>query len=581
MDRRRAVLALLVAVAAGLGSLALTLTSSHAEPRGPVQSGGPVMGLVIGWSFAGAGVVASVLRPSNRFGLLLYATGLAWFLSALMAAERPTLFTLGLLTAPWWLGVFVHALLAFPGGRLEGRWRRLLVAVLYVDVTVVQVLRLLFTRSGDLPGCGDCPDNVLLLSDQPDVAATILVVQQAVIGSLVIGGTLVLLTRQWLDASVPQRRVLSPVLLTGAMCLVVQAVALAAEPFSVRQSVDWLGALAFAAVPVAFLLGLLRQRLDRSAVGQLVVDLGASRDGFGLDDLLRKALRDPSLQVAFWRGETGEFVDAAGRPVALPVPDGQQAVTLVERDGRRIAALVHDESLADDPALVSGAVAAAGLALENERLHAAVRAQLEDLRASRRRLVEAGDRERRRLERNLHDGAQQRLLAVSMLLSQLERAPGGDATTRELAAQAQAELGRSLSELRDLAVGLHPAALTDYGLAVALHGLAARAPVRVELVVEMPRRPPLQVEVAAYYVISEALANVVKHAAATRASVRVCDDGSILQVDVVDDGVGGVHAQGGSGLQGLRDRLAALDGRLVVTSPPGKGTTVRAMIPCA
>jgi signal transduction histidine kinase len=582
MDRRVGVPALLVAVVAGLGSVALTQTGASAEPRGLVPSDAPVMGLLIGWSFTGAGVVASVLRPQNRFGVLLYGTGLAWFLSALMATDSALWFTVGLLTAPWWLGLFLHALLAFPNGRLDGRWDHWLVGLLYVDVTVVQALRLLFTVSSELPGCVDCPANLILVSDRPGVASAILLVQQAVIGSLVIGGTLVALAGRWRGATAPERRMLAPVLVTGAVCLVVQAAAVAAEPASVRQSIGWVGAAAFAAVPVAFLLGLLRQRLDRSAVGQLVVDLGGMGEGAQLDGLLRRTLRDPSLQVAYWRDETGEYVDATGLPFSLPAQGSGRSVTVVERAGRRIAALVHDASLADDPALVSGAVAAAGLALENERLHAEVRAQLEELRASRRRLVEAGDRERRRLERNLHDGAQQRLLAVSMLLGQLERSPGPDATVQGLAAEARAELGRSLSELRELARGLHPAVLTDHGLAVAVEGMAARAPIPVELVVDLSRRLPPQVEVAAYFVISEAIANAVKHAAATGVTVRVRDggSGSILHVEVVDDGVGGADARGGSGLEGLGDRIAALGGRLDVTSPLGEGTTVTAVIPC-
>jgi signal transduction histidine kinase len=271
----------------------------------------------------------------------------------------------------------------------------------------------------------------------------------------------------------------------------------------------------------------------------------------------------------------------------LPPPDEHRAVTVVERQGRRIAALVHDESVTEDPALVSAAVAAAGLALDNERLHAEVRAQLDELRASRRRLVETGDRERRRLERNLHDGAQQRLLAVSMLLGELERSLHANPGTRAMAEDAKAEIGRSLAELREIAAGLHPAVLTDHGLGVALQGVAARAPVPVELDVRLPHRPPPQVEVAAYYLVSEALANTAKHAAATRVAVRVCSppgqvDGS-LQVEVVDDGVGGVdpgHVTGGSGLEGLRDRLAALGGDLEILSPLGEGTTVRAVIPC-
>ena len=594
VDRRAGILALLVAIAAGLASFTLAGLGDVA-PGGLLHSDEPGLALLIGWSFAGAGVVASVLRPENRFGTLLYATGLTWFTSTLMTADSAAVFTLGLLTAPWWLGVFFHALHAFPSGRLEAPWSRALVGLLYVDVTVMQAVRLLFTASTDLPGCGACPANLLLVSDRPGAAALLLVVQQAAVGSLVIGGTLLLLTRRWLRATAPQRRALAPVLVTGAVCLVVQGVGLAATPASVRQSEGWVGAVTFTAVPVAFLLGLLRQRLDRSAVGRLVVDLGAAREGDRLDALLRRTLRDPSLQVAYWRDDTAQYVDPAGRPFPLPEPEQHRAVTVVERQGRRIAALVHDESVTEDPALVSAAVAAAGLALDNERLHAEVRAQLEDLRASRRRLVEAGDRERRRLERNLHDGAQQRLLAVTMLLGQLERGPAADPRTRALAEEAKAELARSLAELRELARGLHPAVLTDHGLAVALQGVAARAPIPVELDVDLPRRPPQQVEVAAYFVVGEALANAVKHAAAGRITVRVREHrdgpaaagaartGDSVWIEVVDDGVGGVDgigSSGGSGLEGLRDRVAALEGRLEVVSPLGEGTTVRAVLPC-
>jgi signal transduction histidine kinase len=587
MDRRLGLLALTVAVAAGLGALALSSTGSP-TPRGLMLADAPALALLIGWSFAGAGVVASVLRPHNRFGLLLYGTGLMWFTSALMASDSPLVFSLGLLTAPWWLGTFFHALHIFPGGRLDGTWPRRLVVLLYVDVTLVQALRLLFTSSADLPGCADCPRNVLLVSDQPHVADAILVVQQAGVGSLVIGGTLLVLARRWRAATAPQRRVLAPVLATGAVCLAVQAVSLAAQPASVRQSVGWVGALTFAAVPVSFLLGLLRQRLDRAAVGQLVVDLGEGREGDPLDALLRTALKDPSLQVAYWRPETQEYLDGDGRPFPMPARDEARAVTRVEREGRRIAALVHDPSLAEDATLISGAVAAAGLALENERLHAEVRAQLQELQASRLRLVEAGDRERRRFERDLHDGAQQRILAVLLLLNQLVRRADTDPTARELAAKAKAELGRSLAELRELAAGLHPAVLTDHGLAVALEGVAARTPIPLELDVDLPRRVPPRVEVAAYYVICEALANAVKHAAASGVTVHVCErwdgDDSTMEVHVVDDGVGGLDAgpcaSSGSGLQGLRDRVAALGGTLEVISPAGEGTRVRAVIPC-
>jgi signal transduction histidine kinase len=581
VDRRLGAVALLVALAAGVGALALTLTSPHEELRAVGYPDSPIMGPLIGWSFAGAGLVAWYVRPENRFGLLLYATGLAWFLSALITSGSPVLFTVGELVAPWWLALFLHALLAFPSGRLEGRGRRFLVGLFYVSVTAIQAVWVLFSRSENATGCQGCPRNLLLVADRPDVAGAVLLLEQPVLGSVAVGGTLVLLVRQWWVATPPQRRVMGPVLVTGAACLFVLAVTLAAEPFSysVGQAVGWLGAFAFTAVPLAFLAGLLRQRLDRSAVGQLVAELGALQGSGNLDELLRKALRDPSLQVAYWRDETDQYVDASGRPVTLPSAESDRTVTVVERDGRRIAALMHDVSVAEDSALVSGVVAAAGLALQNERLSAEVRARLEELRASRRRLVEAGDRERRRLERNLHDGAQQRLLAVSLLLTRLERS-AADAEIHDIATRARLELSRSLSELRDLAQGLHPVMLNDHGLAVALEDVLSRVPIPVDLSVDLVQRPSMQVEVAAYYVICEALANVVKHAHAHRARVCVRDQGSSLRIEVVDDGIGGAASSAGSGLQGLTDRLGALDGRLVVVSPAGAGTTVHAVIPC-
>ena len=271
----------------------------------------------------------------------------------------------------------------------------------------------------------------------------------------------------------------------------------------------------------------------------------------------------------------------SGKRIDLPVANSLVGVTLVEREGQRVAALVHDASLADDPALVTGVGAAAGLALENERLHLEVREQLEELRASRLRLVEAGDLERRRLERNLHDGAQQRLLALSLLLGEAERAADGRPQVQAKLKSAQAELARSLVELRDLALGIHPAVLADHGLAVTLEGVAARAPFPVALTVDLPRRPPFAVEVAVYYLICEALSNTAKHARASSARVDVKDTDDSVYVHVSDDGIGGANSSRGSGLHGLSDRVATLGGQLTVTSAAGSGTTVRAVIPCA
>jgi signal transduction histidine kinase len=251
-------------------------------------------------------------------------------------------------------------------------------------------------------------------------------------------------------------------------------------------------------------------------------------------------------------------------------------MTLIGPEQEPLAALVHDERLVAQRPLIEAAGAAARLALENARLQAQLRAQLGELRASRTRLVDAADAERRRLERDLHDGAQQRLLALGLAL-QLLRDHGGDP---QLLEQAEAELQLALRELRDLARGIHPAILSEQGLAAAVRSLADRSSLPVTAKVADDRYP-LAVETAAYFVISEALANVAKHADAHAATVSVARMNGHLLVEVSDDGRGGAAAEAGGGLQGLADRVGALDGRLTIESADAGGTTIRADIPCA
>jgi signal transduction histidine kinase len=229
---------------------------------------------------------------------------------------------------------------------------------------------------------------------------------------------------------------------------------------------------------------------------------------------------------------------------------------------------------------VGAVCAAAGIALENERLQADLRARLAELRGSRARIVQAGDAERRRLERNLHDGAQQRLVSLSLELQLLASRLEHDSEAAQLLAAAREGLAASLIELRELAQGIHPAVLSDHGLAVALEAVAARAPLRVQLTVDVDGRLPEPVEVAAYYLVSEGLTNVAKYAHASAAAVHVERDNGRLVVEVTDDGVGGAHPDQGSGLRGLADRVEALNGRVRIWSPPSAGTRVRAEIPC-
>jgi signal transduction histidine kinase len=338
--------------------------------------------------------------------------------------------------------------------------------------------------------------------------------------------------------------------------------------------------LALAFVPLGFLVGLVRSRLAHAAVGELVIELGHTMAPGQLRGALARALGDPSLELAYRLPDSDTYVDIDGRRFELPADGAAQAVTYVEREGRRIAAVVHDASLADNASLVEAACAAAGLALDNERLQADLRARLDDLQSSRARIVAAGDTERRRLERNLHDGAQQRLLSVSFALGLAEsRLPTDPEGARAIVVTARDELGQALEELRELARGIHPAVLTSRGLGVALKALAMAAPLPVDIAVP-PGRLPEPVEAAAYYLVAEAVANATKYAHARGVKVAMSRRDGHVAVIVIDDGVGGADPSAGSGLRGLADRVEALDGRFSVTSPPGGGTTIQASIPC-
>jgi signal transduction histidine kinase len=257
-------------------------------------------------------------------------------------------------------------------------------------------------------------------------------------------------------------------------------------------------------------------------------------------------------------------------------------VTRLDHDDEPLAALIHDPTLRYEPELIDAAAAAARLALENARLQAELQAQLAKVKESRARIVAAGDEQRRRIERDLHDGAQQRLVALALELKSAERRldRGADPDVERLLASAAEEVQVAVEELRQLAGGIHPGILTQGGLAVALAALANKAPVPVTVDVELERLQP-ELEATAYFVASEALTNVAKHAHASSASIRACVENGTLVIEVADNGVGGAAANGGTGLRGLGDRVEAQGGRLRIESPRGHGTRVVGEIPCA
>jgi signal transduction histidine kinase len=316
-------------------------------------------------------------------------------------------------------------------------------------------------------------------------------------------------------------------------------------------------------------------------VGRLAVDLGSRPPPAGFRDALARTLHDPTLQVLFRLPDGGSFVDEQGNLTALPGPESDRVATLLERDGEPIAALVHERALLDDPELIETAAATAQLAIENERLRAEIRAQLQEVVASRARIVTATDTERRRLERDLHDGAQQRLvaLALSLRMARSRLGENADPEAANALRDAADELGLALAELREFARGIHPAILTEAGLADALESLAQRSPVPASVEITLHTRPPPSVEAAVYFVVSEALANAAKHAGASSVCVTVTEHDGRVVAQVIDDGAGGADERRGTGLMGLSDRIAAVGGTLDVRSPVGAGTRLVAVVP--
>jgi signal transduction histidine kinase len=390
------------------------------------------------------------------------------------------------------------------------------------------------------------------------------------------------LAQRWRLASRPLRRALFPILISGGV-----ATALVAAMW-LASSLPYTGApiklqsaerLAFGVVPIAYLVGLFRARIGRVGVSDLIVELSRGLEPGRLREAIARSLRDPSLELGYWIREPDEYVNVNGSPVSV-VPTAGRAVTILERHGRKVAALVHDPALSEDPALLDAVSSAAGLALENERLLVELRAQLDEVKDSRARIVEAGVTERRRLERNLHDGAQQRLVTLALHLRVAQETLHEDPPAAGvLLAGVGDELKRALEELRELARGLHPAVLTDRGLAPALQSLANRSPFPVELTGVPALRLPEAVEAAIYYVVAESLTNAAKHAGASEGFVELSTTPQTVTVEICDNGSGGASVTGGTGLRGLVDRIEALGGELWVQSSPHGGTVIRAELP--
>ena len=557
---------------------AVVLTSDHTDLRGAVT----VLGLTVGWGFIGTGLFAWSRRPDNSLGSLMTLTGFAFLVAGLSSSNIPAVFTVGAFLSSVYIVTTMHTLLAAPHGTLSPGDRRIVIAAYLLVTLGVLPLYLFFDPSSE---CANCPENVFLIDHSQsvvDIASLVI----NLTGVVIIGLVLRSLVRRWRGGTRAERRLYTPMYAAGValmIALIGNLMLQSANSDSNAADIAFVISLVpFALVPYLFLGSLVRARLlEGGAVTRLMTRLSETPRAGGLRDALAEALEDPSLELVYWLPEGERYVDFRGRPYELPEDDPSRAVHAITRDGQCVAAIIYDSSLREAETHVQAIGAAASIALQNEGLEAELRAKVDELRKSRERMLRIGLEERRRLERDLHDGAQQRLVSMALNI-RLARAKLNEdpLAADQLLESAGDELDSALAELRELARGIHPAVLSDRGLATALETLASRAPVPVELSELPDERLPEAIELAAYFVVAEGLTNVAKYAQATHATVGVARENGRLVVEVADDGIGGVDPDDGTGLRGLADRIAVLEGRLEIESERGRGTTIRALIPC-
>jgi signal transduction histidine kinase len=525
------------------------------------------------------GLIAWQRHPAERIGLLFTIVGYAWFLPALTRLHDPLPFTVGWLTGSLYQASLAHLALAWPYGRLRSRFDRAVVAANYAWNIGNNIVQMLFWNPRT-DGCGPaCPANLLLVHGSARLYSTAGTVA-SVVGVGLTAVIIALIAWHWWSARGYARRAMTSLVWVavpiGAYVTIVEIPSNLGLSTLITQGI---GPLILIAAPAAYAIGIVRAHSARRAVGAALVSLEPGPPPGRLRDALAAALGDPALQLAFRVPGQNHYLDTyeqAVDPARLPV--GRMLTAL---DPAGDAVLIHHEELRHEPDLVKVTVTAAGLALEHARLQAEVEAQLEQVRASRARIVQAGDAARRRLERDLHDGAQQRLVTLSLALGMARsRAAGADPELVALIESAGKEAQEALIELRELARGIHPAVLTETGLAGGIQALVERSPVVTTITAVPAGRLPAAIEATAYFVVSEALANVAKHALAGSAQVTVRQLPGRLLVEVTDDGAGGARPEDGSGLRGLADRVASVGGVLLIDSRPGCGTRLEADIPC-
>jgi signal transduction histidine kinase len=537
----------------------------------------PLADLATGWAMIASGLVAAYARPAQPAGRRLVIAGFLWFVGSFMQMDDPRLGSVSFVFQGYFDLVLILIALSFPARWPARTSERVVIAVagaLYVASSVVRVL----VRSEDLIGRQLLSPEIGL----PWVGWTDL----ARLAAVVVGGVLVI--RRWALGTPTSRQLIGPVLAAGiasalavSFALYYPLTALGIAPAlddDIYTPTAWAFNVVRILVPFGMLLGIVRQRAARSALADAVAAAGERPRSLDLRSVLAGAFGDPKLRVLEWDDGRSAFIDETGSSVTEQQPPLPGRATTVVRIGDRpLAMLEYDSALEQDPATVSAAVAVTRLVVNNERLFAESAHRLEEVEASRARIVEAGDIERRRIERDLHDGIQQRLVALAMFLSRAQTRAGSPGGADESLRYGATEVLAIVQDVREFASGIHPAMLSEAGLEAAVRELADRSPIPVRLDLHLVGRGSPSTLATAFFVASEALANVTKHAAASTVWVHAEDGGERLEIAVSDDGRGGVTV--GGGLAGLADRVTALGGTMAVADRPGGGTSVTASLP--
>ncbi|GAB3197672.1 hypothetical protein GCM10027261_23490 [Geodermatophilus arenarius] len=523
-----------------------------------------------------AGLEAWRRRPSNRTGPIMVIGALSWFVAALANTGTPVLVAVGVVLATTPLAVTVWLLHAFPSGRLRSRTSRLTVVGAFGVSLVLQVPTYLFDA-------GASPGGVLSVGHRVDLLSAGTWLQRAA-GMVVMLMTAGVLAGRLRTATPGQRRVLLPLYAYGILAVLATPLGPLLGPSAGLSPVQVVGLQIglLAGVPVALAAAVLRGGFARTAeiqeLGAWVASPAATPER--LAEALGRVLGDPSLQVVYASRDGRTLVDGSGAPFDASALGEHRDLVDIELGSRRIGAVVYDTTVVDDAELVRGAGQVAALAIDHDRLTAELRASHADLRRSRARLVEAGDRARQRIAQDLHDGLQVELVLLALEAQQLAHVDGA-ADLPGAATRLRVGIDGAARHLRGIVHALMPAALVERGLTAAIEDLVDRVPLPTRLAVaEVDGRLPATVERTAYFVVAEALTNAVKHAAAATLTVTLEHAPARLVIGVTDDGVGGATQEGGVGLRGLADRVDALGGRFTVDSPAGGGTRLLVELPC-